>query len=202
MTRRVRNSSPRAVSTILIERIADDPVKVAILAAQAGWPPTFSVERLCRSPVGDGRNTSGSVRSDRRLAMHNLGHSRRLNKAALTMGENIADLGGVLLALDAYRVSLNGKPAPVLDGYAGEQRIFIGWAQVWRAKARPDALKQQVASDPHSPALPGRRPRAQHRCLVRRLGREAGRQALPQAGRPRAHLVGGAALSAARNRSV
>jgi putative endopeptidase len=84
--------------------------------------------------------------------MHNLGHSRRLNKAALTMGENIADLGGVLLALDAYRASLNGKPAPVLDGYTGEQRVFLGWAQVWRAKARPDALKQQVASDPHSPA--------------------------------------------------
>jgi putative endopeptidase len=71
---------------------------------------------------------------------------------ALTMGENIADLGGVLLALDAYRASLNGRPAPVIGGYTGEQRVFLGWAQVWRSKGRPDALKQQVASDPHSPA--------------------------------------------------
>ena len=71
---------------------------------------------------------------------------------ALTMGENIADLGGLLLALDAYRASLQGQPAPVLDGFTGEQRVFLGWGQVWRAKARPDALKRQVTSDPHSPA--------------------------------------------------
>src|SRR5215468_8152603 len=71
---------------------------------------------------------------------------------ALTMGENIADLGGLLLALDAYRASLHGQPAPVLDGFTGEQRVFLGWGQVWRAKARPDALKRQVSSDPHSPA--------------------------------------------------
>ncbi|HLK84776.1 MAG TPA: M13-type metalloendopeptidase [Xanthobacteraceae bacterium] len=73
-------------------------------------------------------------------------------KGAQTMGENIADLGGVLLALDAYRASLNGAPAPVLDGYTGDQRVFLGWAQVWRTKSRPDALKQQITSDSHSPA--------------------------------------------------
>jgi putative endopeptidase len=72
-------------------------------------------------------------------------------KGAQTMGENIADLGGILLALDGYRASLDGAPAPVLDGYSGDQRVFLGWAQVWRAKARPDALKQQVATDVHSP---------------------------------------------------
>jgi putative endopeptidase len=71
---------------------------------------------------------------------------------ALTMGENIADLGGILLALDAYRASLRGQPAPGLDGFTGDQRVFLGWAQVWRAKSRPDALKRQVSSDPHSPA--------------------------------------------------
>jgi len=70
---------------------------------------------------------------------------------ALTMGENIADLGGILLAVDAYRDSLNGAPAPVIDGFTGDQRVFLGWAQVWRAKTRPDALKQQVTVDPHSP---------------------------------------------------
>jgi len=68
------------------------------------------------------------------------------------MGENIADLGGMLLALDAYRTSLQGRPASVLDGFTGDQRVFLGWAQVWRAKVRPDALKQQVSTDVHSPA--------------------------------------------------
>ena len=73
-------------------------------------------------------------------------------KGAQTMGENIADLGGILLGLDAYRASLHGAPAPVLDGTTGDQRVFLGWAQVWRAKSRPDALKQQAATDSHSPA--------------------------------------------------
>jgi putative endopeptidase len=71
---------------------------------------------------------------------------------AMTMGENIADLGGLLLALDAYHASLHGQPDRVLDGFTGNQRVFLGWAQVWRDKSRPDALKRQVSSDPHSPA--------------------------------------------------
>uniref|UniRef100_UPI0028A59547 M13 family metallopeptidase n=1 Tax=Brevundimonas sp. TaxID=1871086 RepID=UPI0028A59547 len=58
----------------------------------------------------------------------------------LTMGENIADLGGLLLALDAYHKSLNGQPAPVIDGLTGDQRVFLGWAQVWREKSREAAL--------------------------------------------------------------
>jgi putative endopeptidase len=68
-----------------------------------------------------------------------------------TMGENIADLGGILLALDAYRASLHGEPALVLDGYTGDQRLFLSWAQVWRAKYRLEALKQQTTVDTHSP---------------------------------------------------
>ena len=70
----------------------------------------------------------------------------------LTMGENIADLGGLLLGLDAYHLSLGGKPAPVIDGLTGDQRVFLGWAQVWREKRRDDSLRQQVVVDPHSPA--------------------------------------------------
>jgi len=69
----------------------------------------------------------------------------------LTMGENIGDMGGLSLAYDAYLLSLKGKPAPVLDGFTGEQRVYLGWAQVWRSKIRDDALRQQVVSDPHSP---------------------------------------------------
>jgi putative endopeptidase len=70
---------------------------------------------------------------------------------ALTMGENIADLGGLLLAIDSYVASRHGEPDKVLDGFTGVQRVFLGWAQVWRGKSRPDALKQQVTTDPHSP---------------------------------------------------
>jgi putative endopeptidase len=73
-------------------------------------------------------------------------------QGGLTMGENIGDLGGLSLALDAYRASLKGKPAPVIDGLTGDQRVFLGWAQVWREKFRDEALRQQVVTGPHSPA--------------------------------------------------
>jgi putative endopeptidase len=69
----------------------------------------------------------------------------------LTMGENIADLGGVNVALEAYHRSLDGKPAAVIDGFTGDQRVFLGWAQAWRGKAREDYYRKQVVSDPHSP---------------------------------------------------
>jgi putative endopeptidase len=69
----------------------------------------------------------------------------------LTMGENIADLGGLTLALDAYRASLKGQPAPMLDGFTGDQRVLLGWAQAWRGKVSDDYVRKQVVSDPHSP---------------------------------------------------
>jgi putative endopeptidase len=68
----------------------------------------------------------------------------------LTMGENIADLGGLAMALDAYRVSLKGRPAPVLGGLTGDQRVFLGWAQAWAGKATPEEIKRYTISDPHS----------------------------------------------------
>jgi putative endopeptidase len=68
-----------------------------------------------------------------------------------SMGENIGDLGGVMISLDAYHASLGGKPAPVLDGFTGDQRFFLGWGQVWRTLFRTEALRQQLVSDPHSP---------------------------------------------------
>jgi len=72
-------------------------------------------------------------------------------KGELTMGENIADLGGLTLALDAYHASLHGQPAPVIDGLTGDQRVFLGWAQAWRGKVTDDFVRKQVVSDPHSP---------------------------------------------------
>ncbi len=69
----------------------------------------------------------------------------------LTLGENIGDLGGVTMSHDAYLLSLNGAPAPVIDGYTADQRFFMGWAQVWRTLDREEALRNQVMTNPHSP---------------------------------------------------
>jgi putative endopeptidase len=70
---------------------------------------------------------------------------------ALTIGENIGDLGGLTIAYKAYQISLAGKTAPVIDGYSGEQRFFMGWAQSWRGKYRPEEVRRRLATDPHSP---------------------------------------------------
>ncbi len=68
------------------------------------------------------------------------------------MGENIADVAGLAMAYRAWQVSLRGKPAPVIDGYTGEQRFFIGWAQGWARKYRDDELRRRLLTDPHSPS--------------------------------------------------
>ncbi len=81
----------------------------------------------------------------------------------LTMGENIADLGGLLLGLDAYHISLKGAVAPVLNNVTGDQRVFLGWAQVWRGKVRDDNIRKRLVSDPHSP------PRARVDGVVRNI---------------------------------
>lgn len=69
-----------------------------------------------------------------------------------TLGENIGDLGGLSIAVKAYKMSLKGKKAEVMDGFTGMQRVFIGWAQVWSENSREEALRSLVASDSHSPA--------------------------------------------------
>ena len=73
-------------------------------------------------------------------------------KGDFTLGENIGDLAGVAVALDAYHASLGGKPAAVIDGTTGDQRFFLGWAQVWRRNYREPNLRQRLVTDPHSPA--------------------------------------------------
>jgi putative endopeptidase len=69
----------------------------------------------------------------------------------LTTGENIGDLGGLITAYTAYKQSLGGKEAPVLDGLTGDQRFFLSWAQVWRAMGREDDTRNRLETDPHSP---------------------------------------------------
>ena len=68
-----------------------------------------------------------------------------------TSGENIGDLGGLSIAYRAYKMSLQGKESPEIDGWTGDQRFFLGWARVWRAKARPEETKRLLTIDPHSP---------------------------------------------------
>jgi putative endopeptidase len=69
----------------------------------------------------------------------------------LTLGENIADVAGLAAAYDAYKASLNGKPAPVINGFSGDQRFFIAYAQSWATKMRPELLRQRIATDGHAP---------------------------------------------------
>ncbi len=70
-----------------------------------------------------------------------------------TLGENIGDLGGISIGLLAYKMSLDGKEPPVIDGFTGIQRVFLGYAQIWRHKYRDEALRQLIMTDPHSPSM-------------------------------------------------
>lgn len=70
----------------------------------------------------------------------------------LTLGENIGDLSGLAVAYRAYQLALNGRPAPVIEGFTGEQRFFMGWSQVWRRKYREEDLRSRLVTDPHSPS--------------------------------------------------
>lgn len=74
-------------------------------------------------------------------------------QGALTQGENIADLAGLTVAYEAYHIALNGRPAPVIDGTTGDQRFYLGWAQVWRRNYREANLRQRLLTDPHSPSV-------------------------------------------------
>ncbi len=73
-------------------------------------------------------------------------------KGKLTLGENIADLSGLQIAYKAWKLSLDGQPAPVIDGFTGEQRFYYGFAQAWRERDRDEALLRWTVSDPHSPS--------------------------------------------------
>nr|WP_299597129.1 M13-type metalloendopeptidase [Sphingomonas bacterium] len=74
-------------------------------------------------------------------------------QGALTLGENIADLAGLTVSYEAYKLSLGGRPAPVIDGYTGDQRFYLGWAQVWRRSYREANLRQRLLTDPHAPSV-------------------------------------------------
>ncbi len=95
-------------------------------------------------------------RSDKLIAQYDEFEPRDLPgervNGALTVGENIGDLGGITIALKAYEISLEGRPAPEVDGRTGAQRVFMSFAHVWRTKRRKEQLLQLITTDPHSPA--------------------------------------------------
>ncbi|MGE2835269.1 M13 family metallopeptidase [Mycobacterium sp. SMC-4] len=97
-----------------------------------------------------GVRTKALIEQYEQFVPRGLDPSHHVN-GAFTVGENIGDLGGLSIALLAYRLSLKGEPAPVIDGLTGEQRVFFGWAQVWRTKSRDAEAIRRLAVDPHSP---------------------------------------------------
>ena len=104
----------------------------------------------------DSDRTEFGSRTDALIAQYEDFVPRQLSagqhvNGAFTVGENIGDLGGLSIALLAYQLSLDGKEAPVIDGLTGVQRVFFGWAQVWRTKSRDAEAIRRLATDPHSP---------------------------------------------------
>src|SRR5690606_37556903 len=71
----------------------------------------------------------------------------------ISLGENISDLAGLTIAFDAWKRSLGGQPAPVINGFTGEQRFFLGWAQFWRTQSRDEYLRQVMLAWRHSPDI-------------------------------------------------
>lgn len=141
---------------------ADMAVNYGAIGGVIGHEMTHGFDDEGRQYAGDGRLTDWwepqdaakfQVQADRLGAQYSAFEPLKgahVN-GQLTMGENIADLGGILLGLDAYHMSLKGQPSPALDGLTGDQRVFLGWAQVWRGGSRDATLKRQLVSDPHSP---------------------------------------------------
>jgi putative endopeptidase len=97
-----------------------------------------------------GTRTKALIEQYEAFTPRGLATSHHVN-GAFTVGENIGDLGGLSIALLAYQLSLGGKEAPVIDGLTGVQRVFYGWAQVWRTKSREAEAIRRLAIDPHSP---------------------------------------------------
>lgn len=140
---------------------ADDAVNYGAIGAVIGHEIGHGFDDQGRRFDGDGRLRDWWTDADEkefqrrtRLLVDQFGAFSPLPglkvNGELTLGENIGDLGGLSIALKAWRLSLGGKTAAVIDGLTGEQRFFMGWAQAWRGKARDEYIRLQTTSDPHS----------------------------------------------------
>ena len=143
---------------------ADDAVNYGGIGAVIGHEIGHGFDDQGSRYDGDGRlsdwwTTEDRTEFEKRTAMlieqynklepaETPGHSVN---GAFTLGENIGDLGGLSIAYVAYKLARNGDEGPVIDGLTADQRFFLGWAQVWRCKIRPEAAMQRLAIDPHSP---------------------------------------------------
>jgi putative endopeptidase len=143
---------------------ADDAVNYGGIGAVIGHEIGHGFDDQGSKFDGDGNMTNWWTDADRSefekragslIAQYNTFEPAQLPgqkvNGALTIGENIGDLGGLTIAHKAYLLSLDGKDAPVIDGLTGPQRVFIGWAQVWRSKYRDAELERRLTIDPHSP---------------------------------------------------
>ncbi|MDP4537927.1 M13 family metallopeptidase [Alkalimonas collagenimarina] len=141
---------------------ADDALNYGAIGGVIGHEITHGFDDQGRRSDGEGNLRDWWTESDERQfserAQRMIDQYSAFNpiddlylQGALGLGENIADLGGLTVSYRAYQNSLEGQPAPVIDGFTGEQRFFMGWGQIWRIKFRDEALRQQVITGPHSP---------------------------------------------------
>jgi predicted metalloendopeptidase len=142
---------------------ADEAANYGAIGAVIGHEMTHGFDDQGRKSDGEGNLTDWWTKEDEekfvqrsQVMVDQYGQYRpidtlRLN-GQLTLGENIADLGGLTIAYYAYQKSLNGRKAPVVEGLTGDQRFFLGWAQIWARKYRDDELRRRLLIDPHSPS--------------------------------------------------
>jgi putative endopeptidase len=142
---------------------ADDAVNYGAIGAVIGHELSHAFDDKGSRYDGDGNLRNWWTAEDRKafdergeklveqFSSYNPIGEMKLN-GELTLGENIGDLGGLNMAHTAYRLSLDGQEAPVMDGLTGDQRFFIGWSQIWRRKYRDEELRRRLLTDPHSPS--------------------------------------------------
>jgi predicted metalloendopeptidase len=142
---------------------ADDAVNYGAIGAVIGHEISHGFDDQGRKSDGDGNLSEWWTVDDERAFEQRADRLAKQFDAYVpvdtlhvngrqTLGENIGDLSGLAVAYRAYRMSLDGKQAPVIAGFTGDQRFFLGWAQIWRNKTRPERARQLLLTDTHAPA--------------------------------------------------
>lgn len=143
---------------------ADDAINYGAIGAVIGHEISHGFDDQGRKSDGDGNlrdwwTADDAAKFEERAARlgaqfesYNPLPGMKIN-GRMTMGENIGDLSGIAVAYRAYKISLKGKEAPVIGGFTGDQRFFIGYAQIWRFQSRDEALRNQLLTDSHSPGM-------------------------------------------------